>query len=55
MYIDVFIKVLVLVMLVMMELVFLFNIEYDFGCSYGLFDSFSVDKYIFRYLYESHE
>ena len=34
---------------------FLFNIEYDFGCSYGFFDSFSVNKYNVRYLYESIE
>ena len=34
---------------------FLFNSWYDFVYSYGLFDSFSVEKYIFRYLYESHE
>ena len=32
-----------------------FNSGYDFVYSYGLFDSFSVDKYIFRSLYESIE
>ena len=54
-YVEMMIKVLVLGMLVIMEFNLGLIVDMILVYYHGYFDSISVDKYIFRYLYESLE